>query len=762
MNTWPSSVMSSWPNASQPTTPQSPSQQLQQQLMSSSTMSPRTIAIGCGLFFFFFVVIVFVALIAALQNPTSLEWLNISPDMIKNVVKGIVILISLLFFFGGFGLAVWSGYRFFTKKEWSKVAYGVWLMLWVMIVLWAIVGGIVWFQQVDAMDGSWRTPSNVINPYLLVKQTNDRRVRDGRIYLQEPWLKIIAPAQIVFQFNQATFNRVAWSELRWQLQWVSLDCGNGQIVTSLGSDFFFSQPCLYLEKWSYTQSLTYRYRDATTQQIIEKNLSPLTTVLVHTAIRVTPRWGQLLLNDAKNEIVLGKNPIQVSLDASSIFTDLGLINSIINWDLDNDSQVDKTRTNFSHYFYDAKLHTISYEIPEYPGIVYQFPVRVEESNIPSCTVTSQLINWNQYRLGIQLADSGVSIDRYAFEIIDQSTDAIIDRIESDRSSTIYSFAPGRQYQVRWLFTTVDNEQWVCETDSLAVNNLSYLIRSSMSVRYANATSSEPLMMSGMEVRITSVPAQVELKIDEIVPAISRPDIVVTVNWSRINPTSQRTYLIGVDTRGNREVRITVTDEQGKMSTQEYIIVTDVSPIVGVLTVDKKVWFDPLTVKFDASISQLNDPDDEVVYFTWDFGDGEIVRNVSQWSIQHVYRFSDENESWAYRPKVTITTQKWFTDTIQLAEDIVVKRAIRTVRLTSTSHPAQRANLGDQVAFAVQVDGWVRSVSWDFGNDQTLREEWRQWLDAEMTYLQRGLYDIIVTVEFTDHPPVTQTMKLRVE
>gem|GEM_PF-6766423 len=70
---------------------------------------------------------------------------------------------------------------------------------------------------------------------------------------------------------------------------------------------------------------------------------------------------------------------------------------------------------------------------------------------------------------------------------------------------------------------------MCETDSLAVNNLSYLIRSSMSVRYANATSSEPLMMSGMEVRITSVPAQVELKIDEIVPAISRPDIVVTVN-----------------------------------------------------------------------------------------------------------------------------------------------------------------------------------------------------------------------------------------
>jgi len=44
---------------------------------------------------------------------------------------------------------------------------------------------------------------------------------------------------------------------------------------------------------------------------------------------------------------------------------------------------------------------------------------------------------------------------------------------------------------------------------------------------------------------------------------------------------------------------------------------------------EKVGFDPLTVTLDASISQLNDADDEVVYFTWDFGDGTIVRNVSQ-------------------------------------------------------------------------------------------------------------------------------------
>jgi len=100
---------------------QSPTQQLQQQMMNKPTMSTKTLAIGCGVFMLIFAVVVMIALLAALQNPSSIESIGITPDTVKSVVKGIILLVALLFFFAGFGLAVWSGYRLFTKKEGNKL-----------------------------------------------------------------------------------------------------------------------------------------------------------------------------------------------------------------------------------------------------------------------------------------------------------------------------------------------------------------------------------------------------------------------------------------------------------------------------------------------------------------------------------------------------------------------------------------------------------------------------------------------------------------
>jgi hypothetical protein len=42
--------------------------------------------------------------------------------------------------------------------------------------------------------------------------------------------------------------------------------------------------------------------------------------------------------------------------------------------------------------------------------------------------------------------------------VDKLTDELIDSVDSDKSSTVYDFAPGRQYQVRAFFTTDDNKQ----------------------------------------------------------------------------------------------------------------------------------------------------------------------------------------------------------------------------------------------------------------------------------------------------------------
>jgi proteasome assembly chaperone (PAC2) family protein len=77
-------------------------------------------------------------------------------------------------------------------------------------------------------------------------------------------------------------------------------------------------------------------------------------------------------------------------------------------------------------------------------------------------------------------------------------------------------------------------------------------------------------------------------INEITPAILRPDTKVLYDGTTINPSSQQTYMIKVDSKKDHNIIITVTDEQGKTSTQQYKIISDVSPIVGVVKTSAKV------------------------------------------------------------------------------------------------------------------------------------------------------------------------------
>jgi len=37
----------------------------------------------------------------------------------------------------------------------------------------------------------------------------------------------------------------------------------------------------------------------------------------------------------------------------------------------------------------------------------------------------------------------------------------------------------------------------------------------------------------------------------------------------------------------------------------------------------------LEVDFDASTSAANEAGDEILYFSWDFGDGQVYKNTSQ-------------------------------------------------------------------------------------------------------------------------------------
>ena len=57
-----------------------------------------------------------------------------------------------------------------------------------------------------------------------------------------------------------------------------------------------------------------------------------------------------------------------------------------------------------------------------------------------------------------------------------------------------------------------------------------------------------------------------------------------------------------------------------VSAISYTVDVSREPVRANIKVEPSVGEDPLTVVLDASISNLYDEDDEIVYFTWDFGD----------------------------------------------------------------------------------------------------------------------------------------------
>ena len=80
----------------------------------------------------------------------------------------------------------------------------------------------------------------------------------------------------------------------------------------------------------------------------------------------------------------------------------------------------------------------------------------------------------------------------------------------------------------------------------------------------------------------------------------------------------------------KELEFALTTAQGDESEQRYVINVERASVRADIQVEPGlVGDDPFEVTLDASISPLYNEEDEIVFFTWDFGDGETRENISQ-------------------------------------------------------------------------------------------------------------------------------------
>lgn len=168
------------------------------------------------------------------------------------------------------------------------------------------------------------------------------------------------------------------------------------------------------------------------------------------------------------------------------------------------------------------------------------------------------------------------------------------------------------------------------------------------------------------------------------------------------------------------------------------------------------------VTLDASATKLNDPNDEIVYFSWDFGDGELQKNLSNAVIKHTYHYDTSKNSGVFKPSVSVYTQKGRTITIPLENSIIVNKQRIKVNISSPSHPTQEALMGDQVRFSLDFNGLPSKVYWSFddGEDEYSCDG-RSCTEMTKVFAKAGTYNVKVRMEFEDQQQVEQTFLIKV-
>ena len=544
---------------------------------------------------------------------------------------------------------------------------------------------------------------------------------------------------------------------------ISLDCGNGQEL-NLWNNWFFIGECLYLEKKEYELKLNVdagSKSDSFTSWIF----TPQAVIDIE-SLDDEPR-----LNDAKDEWIIGTAPVNTRFKSQLIFSDLKLPEEEILWDFDGNGTVDlENNTQFQRTFTDSKLHTINYQLPGLPvwdDTWFEFDLRVVESDLAVCTLEYEELEWNTYSIKPRF-DEQITVQDYKYTIYDTATQQNVDNPKPNaRWQVTYTFPQWAQYEVLMTYTTPEKKKWSCTPIQIGVwytgNQAEFsLYRQhdrTQNFREVDTQTTE-LKREEDTIFVNQVPTNIQLKIDRIVPD-NNAEPTLYYEGKQLYEENN-TYEFSVTSVGESELEIEIEWSEWDKTSKIYKVVTDrdiVNARIDVL--QWAVWESPLTTILDASASDLFDEDDEIVFFSRDFGDSDTRPKVSQWKIEHIYTFDTNNNRWEFYPKVTVQTRKWLTDTYQLEEPIVVKRKQKSAEIRVDSHPTQQANVWERISYSVLTDWLVDSIKRDFGNFKSLSCEWRECSTTAISYDEPGIYEINVEVSYEDNIPALATLRVQI-
>lgn len=551
---------------------------------------------------------------------------------------------------------------------------------------------------------------------------------------------------------------------------VQLDCGNWQILSYGQQNNFFNGACFYTKKGNYPVNLLVQYTD--TQNQIQS-----TSYLIKT-IPITSELIMQVPSDKKiefstNEIIIGALPVEMSFNADQIFRDLGLRNYRINWDGDGDGSADKTDdTNFVYEYSKAEVYYPSINLPDINATaIFSFPLRVEKSLTPVCSFDFQQKKVNDYTITASFYDGGERfIEDYSYLVIDHATNQVLDELHGKDMGMSFDYRfPGKwTYRFKMNFITDEWKKWNCEWEIKLTDQASYTLDYEVLLSTPRKTTFSKLDTKKIQetkiISLAEVPSKIKLKLTSITPKTYNTTVQMLFDGRPIVETTPNEYFF--DVRDSKEHTITIKiEDKVRGLFYEEILTTEIwlDDIVGDLKViGENSGFSPFIVTLDASATKLNDPNDEIAFFSRDFGDGTTQNNLSNAIIKHTYHFNLEKNKGTFTPQVTVTTKKGRSLSFKLPDPIVVNKQLIKLEISSPTHPTQESRVGERVVFNLDFNGLPKKIYRSFDeNNQPLACDGRECIEMSKTFEEKGLYNIKVNIDFDDEQSVEQSILFKV-
>ncbi|PID34634.1 MAG: hypothetical protein CR971_02230 [candidate division SR1 bacterium] len=724
----------------------------------------NTILIGCGGIFLLMLGGVAFLFYYMITHPAQLKNIGLEPADVKRLLQTFTTVFFGIISIVGFILFVMNIYRLFNSKRRSKIGFIFGMLLGISFLGGGVVLGYMVMEKVNAISpDDILGNSNLVRPYIVTKKKNT--------YIGEIKAPLVGPMQLKFGLNSSLLTKQVLPKIKGKVNTIKLLCGNGQELSITPQSEYFNGICFYrnmVEK-GYPLEVVVGYLDAQTseQQYHSINVGNIT---LDGIITMTGKKGKTLNPGKDNEILGGIAGDTVNFDASELFRNLGISDYTITWDLDGDGKIDReNETNISYRYTVAGVYTVAIRIPSLGDHLYTFPIRIEQADIPVGDIEDRNLGNNSYVFSVNFFENTKTITKYLFQVLDKDKNSI-KKEESTMNTFSYTFDNPGTYYIKTIFVTQDGKQGEILSNAIEIQNNSIadfefkVFSKSYTEDVFSASTVQKNGDNNYAIELTEIPSVVQIQVDRkyleskgyhLTAKKGDQPLVFADNKIDVEINTPKTHTISL---------LAKKDDNTEILEKTLIIKITREGVVGKMNITPDtVGTSPFTVRFDASASKINDPEDEIVYFSWDFGDGKIKKNISESVIEHVYYYDVKKNSGEYYPTLKIKTRKGREYLIGEGTMILVKQPLDSLKIHIDSHPGQVAEVGDIVKFSLEADGLPTKIQWDFGDGKNSYEcRGRECIETKKIYYSTGEYKIKVNIEYENRIPLEGDITLRVK